>query len=71
MYRELPCASKMEDKAAFDQVEDRRGMSQQNDFAKNEEIVAKHGDRALALIGDERISLTNEDVRIVYCGNLL
>lgn len=27
------------------------------------EIAAKHGDRALALIGDERIRLTDEDVR--------
>jgi hypothetical protein len=25
-------------------------------------IVTKHGDRALALIGDERVSLTDEDV---------
>lgn len=26
--------------------------------------AAKHGDRALAYIGDERVSLTEEDVRI-------
>ena len=25
-------------------------------------IAARHGDRALAIIGDERISLTEEDV---------
>lgn len=37
-----------------------RGMSD----ADKAEIAAKHGDRALAFIGDERISLTEEDVRL-------
>jgi len=31
--------------------------------AEKIDIAAKHGDRALAIIGDGRISLTEEDVR--------
>lgn len=30
--------------------------------AEKADIATKHGDRALAIIGDERISLTEEDV---------
>lgn len=30
--------------------------------AEKHDIAAKHGDRALAIIGDERVSLTEEDV---------
>jgi hypothetical protein len=32
--------------------------------------TAQHGDRALALIGDERVSLTEEDVCLWDCGNM-
>lgn len=44
------------------------GISHHNDTpramsdADKAEIAARHGDRALAFIGDERVSLTDEDV---------
>lgn len=53
----------MAHKAGIEQHEDTpRGMSD----PEKAEIAAKHGDRALAIIGDERISLTEEDVRQLF-----
>ena len=45
----------MAEKQAFDQVED----TQKHDLA------VKHGDRALAVIGDERVIVTDEDARLL------
>lgn len=36
----------------------------EEDTSKRMAAVAKHGDRAMELIGDERVVLTEEDVRI-------
>lgn len=48
--------SKMEaNKSDIEQVED-------SDAPRSHSIDATKGDRALALIGDERVSLTDEDV---------
>ena len=41
-------------------------VEQKEDIEKGErrrQSATKHGDRALAIIGDERVSLTDEDVR--------
>ena len=48
----------MDEKAAIEEVENGRQLS----FGHYDEAVAKHGDRALAYIGDERIPLTDEEV---------
>lgn len=47
----------MADKAAFDEVEHTESSLEKYGG------VAKHGDRALAIIGDERVIVTDEDVR--------
>ena len=44
-------------------------VEQKEDIEKGErrrQSSTKHGDRALAIIGDERVSLTNEDVRNLF-----
>jgi len=49
-------------KAVTDRVEEAHPTSFKESWEKDGD-VAQHGDRALALIGNERVSLTEEDVR--------
>lgn len=53
----------MNEKSDFNHAEEaRRGSRFSSSGRFDDEAVAKHGDRALAYLGDERIILTDEDV---------
>lgn len=52
----------MSDKVVVDQVEEAR--------SRHGRKTAQHGDRALALIGNERVSLTDEDVLAQAIGSM-
>ena len=49
----------MDEKAAFEEVEKGRPS-----LGHIDDVALKHGDRALAIIGDERVTLTDEEVRL-------
>jgi hypothetical protein len=51
----------MASKAIVDKVEEAPDTSSAHAATKIDD-AAQHGDRALALMGDERVSLTEEDV---------
>ena len=52
----------MDEKADFDQFEKGRSLTPK-DHVLHHDDMAKHGDRALSVIGDERVTLTEEEVR--------
>ena len=59
----------MSEKSDFEKVEgttQRESTDRNGSFAKHgfHEEEVKHGDRALAMIGDERVVVTDEDVRL-------
>ena len=57
----------MDEKADFDRMEKGpQRLSHRHNDARRES--ARHGDRALSLIGDERVTLTEEDVRAILRG---
>ena len=49
----------MDEKGSFSHLE---GNSKETTVPHDD--AARHGDRALSIIGDERVSLTEEDVRL-------
>lgn len=49
-------------KPEMDSVEHRERAPRNNSASAIDADTVKHGDRALAIIGDERVSLTEEDV---------
>ncbi|KAK3696054.1 hypothetical protein LTR37_018135 [Vermiconidia calcicola] len=51
----------MAEKASFDQAE----KGGRHSITQHDDIIAKHGDRALAYIGDERVTLTNEENKLI------
>lgn len=52
-----------------------KGYLEQNedveDGTPRKQGQAKHGDRALAIIGDERVSLTDDDVCIICAAGII
>lgn len=55
-------ADSMASKTSMDMVEENEHAPRKGSLSAIDPNVAKHGDRALAIIGDERVSLTEEDV---------
>ncbi|KAF7195056.1 putative transporter [Pseudocercospora fuligena] len=51
----------MASKTSMDMVEENEHAPRKGSLSAIDPNVAKHGDRALAIIGDERVSLTEED----------
>ncbi|KAK3717677.1 hypothetical protein LTR37_005744 [Vermiconidia calcicola] len=51
----------MAEKASFDQAE----KGGRHSITQHDDVIAKHGDRALAYIGDERVTLTNEENKLI------
>ena len=51
----------MDEKANFDRLEKGRQHSSAKDSTVRHD-ASKHGDRALSIIGDERVTLTEEEV---------
>lgn len=52
----------MASKTSMDLVEENEHAPRKGSLSAIDPNAAKHGDRALAIIGDERVSLTEEDV---------
>lgn len=61
-------ADRKYDVGQFEDVEVNGGR-RSSPLAVDKHQYAKHGDRALAIIGDERVKVTEEDVGLAFCSS--